>query len=53
MSQFIMEPTKVHWVAVKNVLRHLRGIIDYRLWYKHVDGTMLEGFTDVIGQDAP
>ena len=47
LSQFMVEPTRVHWVAAKHVLRYLRGIMVYGLWYKQIDGVRLEGFTDV------
>lgn len=43
----MVKPTSVHWVAAKHILRHLRGIVDYGLMYKQVDGVKLEGFTDV------
>jgi hypothetical protein len=46
LSQFMVEPTRVHWVAAKHVLRYLRGTTDYGLWYRQVDGVRLEGFTD-------
>eukprot|EP00253_Pinus_taeda_P014365 PITA_14365 len=36
----------VQWVAVKHVLRYLRGTTDYVLLYKQVDGVRLEGFID-------
>lgn len=42
----MVEPTRVHWVAAKHVLRYLRGTIDYRLLYRQVDEMSLENFTD-------
>eukprot|EP00253_Pinus_taeda_P017698 PITA_17698 len=46
LSQFMMDPTRVHWVAVKHVLRYLKGTTDYGLWYKNVDRMRLEGYKD-------
>jgi hypothetical protein len=47
LSQFMVEPTRVHWVVVKHVLRYLQGTANYGLWYRQVDGMRLQGFTDV------
>ena len=33
MSQFLADPRHVHLVAGKNVLRYLKGIVDYGLKY--------------------
>lgn len=46
VSEFMVEPTRVHWVVAKHVLRYLRGTTNYRLCYRQVDGVKLEGFTD-------
>ena len=46
LSQFMMEPRGVHWVAAKHVLRYLAGTVDYGLDYRRSDGIRLIGFTD-------
>jgi len=46
LSQFLVELTRVHWVVAKHVLRYLKGILEYGLWYRQVDGLGLEGFAD-------
>ena len=37
LSQFMVEPRRVHWVAAKHVLHYLQGTLDYGLDYKHGD----------------
>ena len=46
LSQFMVEPRRVHWVVAKHVLRYLVGTMDYRLDYRRLDGVRLIGFTD-------
>ena len=37
LSQFSSNPGYPHWLALKRVLRYLRGTIDYKLVYGGVD----------------
>ena len=46
LSQFMVEPRRVHWVATKHVLRYLAGTVDYGLDYRRPDGIRLIGFTN-------
>jgi hypothetical protein len=46
LSQFMVEPRRVHWVAAKHVLRYLCGTVDYGLDYLRGDGVRLVGYTD-------
>lgn len=46
LSQFMVEPRRVHWVVVKHVLHYLQGTLDYGLDYRHGDGVRLAGYTD-------
>ena len=46
LSQFMMEPRRVHWIAAKHVLRYLTGTVDYGLDYRTSDGVDLISFTD-------
>lgn len=46
LSQFMVEPRRVHWVAAKHVLCYLRGTVDFGLSYVQGDGVKLVGFTD-------
>ena len=46
LSQFMVEPRRVHWVAAKHVLRYLVGTMDYGLDYRRSDGIRLILFID-------
>ena len=46
LSQLMVEPRSVHWVAAKHVLRYLAGIVDFGLDYRRSDGIRLVGYTD-------
>jgi hypothetical protein len=46
LSQFMVEPRTVHWVAAKHVLRYLCGTVDYGLDYLRGDGVRLVRYTD-------
>jgi hypothetical protein len=46
LSQFMVEPGEVHWVAAKYMLRYLQGRIGYGLQYLGGDGVRLQGFFD-------
>lgn len=46
LIQFMVDPTMVHWVVSKHMLRYLKERIEYVLWYINVDRVKLEGFTN-------
>jgi hypothetical protein len=46
LSQFMVEPQRVHWVIAKHVLRYIKGTVDYGLNYERGDGVRLIGYTD-------
>ena len=49
VARFCSKPTKEHWVAVKRILRHLKGTIDYGLMYSkngENDDKMITGYSD-------
>ena len=45
LSQFMVDPRRVHWTAVKHILRYIRGTVEYGLVYER-RGVQLVGFTD-------
>ena len=46
LSQFMVEPQRVHWIAAKHVLRYIVGTIDYGLYYVRGDGVRLVGYSN-------
>ena len=46
LSQFMVEPWRVHWTATKHILRYLAGTTDYGLDYSRSGGVGLVGYTD-------
>jgi hypothetical protein len=46
LSQFMVEPQRVHWVEEKHVFRYLRGTVEYGLNYEREDEVKLIGYTD-------
>jgi hypothetical protein len=46
LSQYMVEPRRVHLIATKHVMRYLKGTIDYGLRYASDREISLQGFTD-------
>jgi hypothetical protein len=46
LSQFLVEPRRVHLVATKHVMRYLKGTIDCGLSYDGDHNSTLSGYTD-------
>src|ERR1700678_4702846 len=46
LSQFLVEPRRVHLVATKHVMRYLKGTIDCGLSYDGDHNFTLSGYTD-------
>jgi hypothetical protein len=47
LSQFMVDPQRVHWTVASHVFRYLRGTVEYRLLYEHSGEVRLAGFTNV------
>jgi hypothetical protein len=52
LSQFMVDPWRVHWIVAKYVLRYLRGTVEYVLLYEGSGGERLASFTMLTGQDV-
>jgi hypothetical protein len=46
LSQFLVQPRRVHLVATKHVMRYLKGTMDYGLRYDGDHDFTLSGYTD-------
>jgi hypothetical protein len=46
LSQYMVEPRRVHLIATKHVLRYIAGSVEYGLDYVRGDGVRLIGYTD-------
>ena len=46
LSQFLTDLRNVHLIAVKHILRYLKGIVDYGLKYDVNQKINLEGYVD-------
>ena len=46
LSQYMVEPRRVHWSAAKHVLRYLQGTVEYGLDYRQGSGVRLVRYTD-------
>ena len=46
VSRFQSAPKETHVVAVKRILRYLKGTMDYRLWYPKRNSFTLREFTN-------
>jgi hypothetical protein len=46
LSQFLVEPRRVHLVAAKHVMRYLKGTLDFGLSYNGDHDFRLSGYTD-------
>ena len=46
LSQYLVEPKRVHLVAAKHVMRYLKGTLDFGLHYTKDHDFRLSGYTD-------
>ena len=47
MARYQTSPKETHLATMKRILRYLKGIIDYGLWYDRNDSFELHAYTDV------
>jgi hypothetical protein len=46
LSQYLVDPIRVHLVVAKHVMRYLKGTLDYGLYYIGDHDVILCGYTD-------
>ena len=46
LSQFMVDPQRLHWMASKHILFYIRGTVEYGLFYERRGSVQLVGFTD-------
>jgi hypothetical protein len=46
LSQYLVEPKRVHLVATKHVMRYLKGTLDFGLYYTRDHDHRLSGYID-------
>ena len=46
VAKYSAKPTKHHWIAVKRILRYLKGTLNYGLFYSKGGSTECVGFSD-------
>ena len=46
LSQYLVQPRRVHLIAAKHVMRYLKGTIDFGLYYDGNHDYRLYGYTD-------
>jgi hypothetical protein len=46
LSQYLIEPRRVHIVAAKHMMRYLKGTLDFGLYYTRDHDFRLSGYTD-------
>jgi hypothetical protein len=46
LSEHMVDPRKIHWVATKHILRYLKGTIEFGFQYLQGDQVNLVGYSD-------
>jgi hypothetical protein len=46
LSRYLVEPRRVHIVATKHMMRYLKGMLDFGLYYTRDHDFRLSGYTD-------
>ena len=48
LSQFMVDPRRVHWTAAKHILRYIRGTVEYGLVCECRGSVQLAGFRQML-----
>ena len=46
LSRYMHSPSQIHFSAAKRLLRYVKGIADYGIWFIKGEGSKLIGYTD-------
>ena len=46
LSQYLVKPRRIHLIAAKHVIRYLKGMIEFGLYYDRDHDYRLYGYTD-------
>ena len=46
LSEFMVDPQRVHWAPAKHILCYIRGTMEYGLVHERRESVQLAGFTD-------
>jgi hypothetical protein len=46
LSQYLVEPRRVHIVVAKHMMRYLKGMLDFDLYHTRYHDLRLSGYTD-------
>ena len=52
LSQYLVQPIRVHLVAAKHVMRYLKGTIEFGLYYDGSHEYILYGYTDAYWDES-
>ena len=53
LSQYLVKSRHVHVVAAKHVMRYLKGMIEFGLYYDEDNDYRLYDYTDADGKEVP
>ncbi|GJT72511.1 retrovirus-related pol polyprotein from transposon TNT 1-94 [Tanacetum coccineum] len=53
VCQYMHDPTKNHWSAVKRILRYLHGTVKHGMLKRRSSGSTLQAFTNVLWKGNP
>ena len=45
LSQFMVDPRRLHWMAAKHILCYIKGTVEYGLVYERSGSVQLASFT--------
>ena len=52
LSQYLVKPIRIHLIAAKHVIRYLKGMIDFELYYERDHDYRLYGYIDSYSEGS-